>query len=112
MTEPENAHCFSEPHWLVIARGKDVEKWFNDDQAVGTGGILSPQPTHLSVGQRYYRFANSTSSEGAQIGGGWWIEYESFKTIETFARSNATAWAMRQGCSWRSPMHGHAWIAW
>jgi len=86
--EPENAHCFSEPHWLVIARGKDVEKWFNDDQAVGTGGILSPQPVHLSVGQRYYRFASSTSSEGAQIGGGWWIEFETFRTIETFARSN------------------------
>ena len=72
----------------MIARGKDVEKWFNDDQAVGTGGIVSPQPVHLSVGQRYYRFASSTSSEGAQVGGGWWIEYETFRTIETFARSN------------------------
>ena len=110
--EPENAHCFSEPHWLVIARGKDVEKWFNDDQAVGTGGILSPQPVHLSVGQRYYRFASSTSSEGAQIGGGWWIEFETFRTIETFARANGYSLGDAADCSWRCPMHGHAWTVW
>jgi hypothetical protein len=88
MVEPRNAKCFEEPHWLVIARGKEVERWFEDNQVVGTGGILMPQPVHLAIGQRYYRFASSTSSEAAQAGGGWWIEYASFKAIESFAHSH------------------------
>jgi hypothetical protein len=33
-----NLDCFSQPHWEVIARGFDTEKWFEDGQAVGTGG--------------------------------------------------------------------------
>jgi hypothetical protein len=88
LPEPQNAHCFSEPHWLVIARGFDVERWFEDGQVVGTGGIANPQEVHLRIGQRHYRFANSTSSQDSQVGGGWWIEHESFKTIEKFAREH------------------------
>jgi hypothetical protein len=48
-----------------------------------------PQPTRLQAGQYYYRFASSTSSRAAQVGGGWWIDYEAFKTIEKFASGNA-----------------------
>jgi hypothetical protein len=47
-----------------------------------------PRETHLRVGNRYYRFASSTSSREAQLGGGWWIEYESFRKIETFAHEH------------------------
>lgn len=39
MTEPLNKHCFLEPHWRVIAQGFQTETWFNDGQAIGTGGI-------------------------------------------------------------------------
>ena len=88
MAEALNAACFTQPHWLVIARGFDVESWFDDGQAVGTGGILMPKQTDLAVGQRYYRFASSTSSRASQVGGGWWIEYEAFKTIEQFANQH------------------------
>ena len=88
MNQPLNAACFSDPHWLVIARGFDTERWFEDGQAIGTGGILMPQPVHLRAGQRYYRFVSSTSSREAQLGGGWWIDFENFRLIESFAREH------------------------
>jgi hypothetical protein len=88
VNEPLNAACFSQPHWRVIARGFDTERWFEDGQMVGTGGILMPRPVHLRVGQRYYRFASSTSSREAQLGGGWWIDFENFRLIESFAREH------------------------
>jgi len=83
-----NAHEFQQPHWRVIAQGFDTEKWFEDDQAVGTGGISMPQPTRLASGQYYYRFASSSSSRSAQLGGGWWIDFEAFRTIHSFASAN------------------------
>ena len=86
--EPANSDCFSQPHWRLIARGFDVESWFNDGQVSGTGGISLPKEIKLPVGQRYYRFASSTSSRDAQLGGGWWVSYESFRRISEFARSN------------------------
>jgi hypothetical protein len=85
---PLNEHCFAEPHWLVIARGFQTEAWFNDGQAVGTGGILNPQPVHLPTGQYYYRFASSSSSQEAQRGGGWWVDFENFRTIRLFSEQN------------------------
>lgn len=85
MAEARNAHCFSEPHWRVIASGFSTESWFGDGQVVGTGGILNPMRTHLRVGQRYYRFASSTSGLRGQVGGGWWIEYAHFAVIKDFA---------------------------
>lgn len=88
MTKPENEHCFSEPHWRVIAQGFETEAWFNDGQAVGTGGILNPQPTHLRTSNYYYRFASSNSPREAQLGGGWWLDYENYKKIETFAHQH------------------------
>jgi len=86
---PANAEEFEQPHWKVIAQGFDTEKWFEDGQAVGTGGILMPEPTRLQAGQYYYRFASSSSARAAQLGGGWWIDYETFRTIERFAAENA-----------------------
>src|SRR5262245_8689878 len=56
-----NATEFDQPHWKIIARGLDTEKWFNEGQAVGTGGILMPEPTRVPASQYYYRFASSTS---------------------------------------------------
>jgi hypothetical protein len=67
---PANEAAFAQPHWRVIAQGFDTERWFNDGQAVGTGGILMPQPTRLPSGQYYYGFACSTSPRAAQVGGG------------------------------------------
>lgn len=88
MTEPLNKHCFLEPHWRVIAQGFQTETWFNDGQAIGTGGIQNPQPIHLPTGNYYYRFASSNSPREAQLGGGWWLDYENYKKIETFAHQN------------------------
>lgn len=88
MAEPANGHCFSEPHWRVIAQGFQTETWFNDGQAVGTGGILNPRPTHLRTGNYYYRFASSNSPRETQLGGGWWLDFENYKKIETFARQH------------------------
>jgi hypothetical protein len=88
MQSPLNAHCFDEPHWRVIAGGFKLEPWFNEGQAVGTGGIRNPQPMHLHPQQYLYRFASSTSPAAAQLGGGWWLEYEHFRTIRAFADEN------------------------
>jgi hypothetical protein len=83
-----NLYCFSQAHWEIIARGFDTEKWFNDGQAAGTGGILMPRPIDMNVGNRYYRFTSSQSSRESQLGGGWWIEYKDFRTIEVYAWKN------------------------
>ena len=88
MDDPANAHCFSEPHWRVIAQGFQTESWFNDGQAIGTGGIRNPQQVHLRTGNYYYRFASSTSSREAQHGGGWWLDFENYRKIQTFAQEN------------------------
>lgn len=88
MTEPANDHCFSEPHWRVIAQGFQTENWFNDGQAVGTGGIINPQPIRLRTGNYYYRFASSNSTQEARLGGGWWLDFENYKKIEAFAQQH------------------------
>ncbi len=81
-----NEICFSQPHWLLTARGLRPEPWFEQGVASGTGGILMPKPISLSVGHRYYRFASSTTARDSQVGGGWWIDYENFRLIEDYAR--------------------------
>jgi hypothetical protein len=83
-----NEHCFHEAHWRVIASGFQTEAWFNEGQAVGSGGIVNPKPMHLPTGHYYYRFASSTSSREAQFGGGWWIDFENFRLIQAFAQKN------------------------
>ena len=88
MSTAINEACFDQPHWRVIASGLQTEAWFNDGQGVGTGGIRNPQPTRLSTGHYYYRFASSASSREAQHGGGWWIDYENFALVRTFADKN------------------------
>jgi hypothetical protein len=88
MRDALNNHCFSQPHWIVIARGHKPEDWFGVGESIGNGGITNPQPEHLKVGQFYYRFANSQSPRHAQLGGGWWLDYENFDRIKTFARKN------------------------
>lgn len=85
MSTALNAEAFDQPHWRVIAAGFDTERWFNDGQAVGTGGIVSPRPTRLPTGQFYYRFACSRSPRVAQLGGGWWLDFEAFALIRRFA---------------------------
>jgi len=88
MPTAANADVFAQPHWRVIASGFDTEQWFNDGQAVGTGGIANPQPERLLSGQYYYRFASSTASRESQLGGGWWVDFENFNTIRRFAADN------------------------
>jgi hypothetical protein len=83
-----NAAEFDQPHWKVIAAGFDTEKWFNYGLAAGTGGILMPQPTRLPSGKYYYRFASSVSARAAQLGSGWWIDFDSLNTIQSFAQTN------------------------
>ncbi|TKD46940.1 hypothetical protein [Azotobacter chroococcum] len=88
MAEAANKHFFSEPHWRVIAQGFQTETWFNDSQAVGTGGIRNPQPISLPTGNYYYRFASSNSSRETQLGGGWWLDFENYRKIQTFAQQH------------------------
>jgi hypothetical protein len=86
--EPANLACFSQPHWKVIARGLDTEKWFIEGVGAGTGGIKMPQPFDLPVGQRYFRFTSSTSHISSQLGGGWWIDFENYNKIRRYSESN------------------------
>jgi hypothetical protein len=88
MPVPLNAHCFAEPHWRVKARGFDPDVWVRQGRAVGTGGILMPQEIHLPIGQYYYRFASSKRSIAEQLGGAWWVDFENFRTIRSFAQAH------------------------
>lgn len=88
MTAPLNKHCFTEPHWRVIAGGFDTDEWFEEGRGVGTGGIFNPQPTHLPTGQYYYRFASSTSAPEKQLGGDWWLDFDNFRQIRVFAEEH------------------------
>ena len=88
MLTAANAEAFAQPHWRVIAAGFDTERWFHDNQAVGTGGIANPHPTRLPAGQYYYRFGSSRSAREAQLGGGWWLDFENFSHIRHFATEN------------------------
>ncbi|MFT3717349.1 hypothetical protein [Pseudorhodoferax sp.] len=85
MVTAANAHHFAQPEWRVIAAGFDTERWLQDGQAVGTGGILNPQPTRLPSGQYYYRFASSSSPDDARFGGGWWLDHDNFVLVRRFA---------------------------
>jgi hypothetical protein len=88
MSISSNAAVFHQPHWRVIAAGFETERWFNDNQAVGTGGIVNPQPTRLPSGQYYYRLASSSSPRAAQLGGGWWLDFENFALVRRFASAH------------------------
>lgn len=83
-----NDICFNQPHWKRIAQGFDTEKWFNDGQGVSNGGILFPQRDHLKTYHYYYRFVSSTTPRVAQLGGGWWISFDTFNTIKHYAINN------------------------
>jgi len=91
MSSAVNAVFFDQAHWRVIASGFDTERWFNDGQAVGTGGIANPQPTRLPVGHYYYRFASSSASRASRFGGGWWVDFENFSLVRQFAAANGYA---------------------
>ena len=83
-----NSICFTQSHWRLIAQGFDTESWFADGQGVGSGGIKNPSRIHLMPGHRYYRFTSSASTKAAQLGGGWWISFDTFNTIRHFAERN------------------------
>jgi len=86
--KPLNDICFNQPHWKVIAQGFATERWFNDGQGVGTGGIKHPRRVTLKVNHRYYRFTSSTLPNAAQLGGGWWMSFDDFNTIRHFSERN------------------------
>lgn len=88
LRQPVNSQCFSQPHWLAIAEGRKIEDWLGDPQTPGNGGIERPQEVHLRTGLRYYRFTSSNSDVAVQWGSGWWMEFESLKTVERFAQNH------------------------
>jgi hypothetical protein len=82
-----NDFAFTQTRWENVAKGYDpnVSGWPEYN-----GGIEMPKRVHLKLGQRYYRFANSkTPREQAQLGGGWWIEYETLHAISKFAHEHS-----------------------
>jgi hypothetical protein len=83
-----NDLAFTQPRWENAAKGydRDLSGWPEYN-----GGIEFPRRVHLRMGQWYYRFANSkTPREQVQLGGGWWIEYETLHAISNFARDHST----------------------
>lgn len=88
MSKALNDICFDQPHWILIAKGFNVEHWFNENQAVGTGGIKNPVRSHLNTGQRFYRFCSSTAQKSSQLGGGWWLTFDTLNTIWHYAQRN------------------------
>jgi hypothetical protein len=84
----ENDVCFEQPHWPLIEKGYDVERWFADGVGSSTGGMSFPKRVHLPVGHRYYRLASGTAPDESKLGGGWWMSFETYKTIERYAEAH------------------------
>jgi len=82
-----NEAAFSQPHWLLRAKGFNTEDWYGRPQR-GTavernGGIENPNRTRLYTRNCvYYRFADSNArSDDAKQGGGWWLDYEQLEKV-------------------------------
>lgn len=84
-----NAHCFQQEHWLLIAKGYDVRAWYDEGVGKGSGGIQNPSREHLTFHDRYYRFASGSDPKSAQLGGGWWICFDTFNTLKKYAERNS-----------------------
>ncbi|MBK7278904.1 MAG: hypothetical protein KBF65_02040 [Rubrivivax sp.] len=102
MLTAANAEACAQPHWRVIAAGFDTERWFADNQAVGTAGIANPQPTRLPAGQYDYRFTSSRSNSRAStddVG-----RFHGFRTWRVLAPAPLAAVANvscgRDGAAW------------
>ncbi|WBV44893.1 hypothetical protein [Pseudoroseomonas cervicalis] len=86
MTQALNEEAFSQPHWLLLAKGFNLQDWYGRPQH-GTavernGGIENPNRTRLHTRRTlYYRFADSRYGEDGQQGGGWWLEYEQLEKV-------------------------------
>ena len=88
MTDALNDFAFTQPKWENAAKGYDQNTTGWPEY---NGGIEMPKRVHLRLGQRYFRFANSKAPrEQSQLGGGWWIEFETLNTISSFARQHST----------------------
>ena len=77
------------PGALQVARGasdRDNAGWPEPN-----GGMLNPRRIHLSVGNRYYRFASSAKPQAERLYGGWWIEFETIRKIARFAAEHTDA---------------------
>jgi hypothetical protein len=84
----ENAICFQQPHWAVIASGCAPEPWFRRKACVCNGGISNPKRIALKIGHKYYRFINKNAPLWKQIGSGWWIDSENFSIIQSHSNKN------------------------
>src|ERR1700722_15096119 len=78
-----NADCFSSPRWLSAVRGADP---FAAGWPEYNGGIELPKKVHLRIGKKYFRFASSKGSRNCQIGGPWWVEFETLNEIANYSR--------------------------
>lgn len=86
--DPLNKDCFFPPKLADhdrIARGLAG--------GAQNGGMSHVQRIHLSVGQYYFRFCDSTrfsKDEKRSIEGGWWADYEVFLKLKRAARRQDT----------------------
>lgn len=88
MSNALNSAHFKEPRWLNGARGADplATGWPEYN-----GGIEMPAQEHLKIGIKYFRFASSKANkELSQLGGPWWVEYETLKIIADYSRQFST----------------------
>lgn len=95
-----NRDCFEPPkesHYAGAARGAAVPAFDGNTpdawlKASRNGGMTRMNRVHLAVGQYYYRFCDSARFQAdwkRQASGPWWIEYETFDTVRSFARQHA-----------------------
>lgn len=88
MTGALNGFAFTQPKWENAAKGYDQNATAWPEY---NGGIEMPKRVHLRLGLRYFRFASSKAPrEQSQLGGGWWMEFETLNTISSFARQHST----------------------
>jgi hypothetical protein len=82
---PLNEDAFAKPHWILMAKGFDLDDWFGRSAGGAcverNGGMENPWRSHLRPGQRYYRFADLRRPDATKFGGGWWMDFEQLHKV-------------------------------
>ena len=94
MAEVMNLDCFQGNRGVRFqlgALGYKVPDDVRNQPGPKNGGMTKMDRVHLSVGQDYYRFCDSTKFNKdwrAAAAGPWWMEFETFNIIREFARKH------------------------
>lgn len=83
-----------QPYWLIEKLGVESSVYLVNDTdgiPIRDGGLQAPQETKVRKGQAMFRFVGSKKTGDKFQGtlfGNWWVDYETFVTIEGWAKEH------------------------